>query len=95
MSDSAERLLRTNNIETIDQITSEKLKRINSAEDTNSNTVRQIFTAVLDWLNEDENRKNAYLESMQGKGVIARPEEISFDDYFNALFGLLNTAITQ
>ncbi len=90
LSASAERLLRTNNIETIDQITSEKLKRINSAEDTNPHAVRQIFTAVLDWLNEDEDRKNAYLKFMQGEGIIASPEQISFDDYFTLLFGLLN-----
>jgi len=88
---SAETLLKNNNIQTIDQITSGKMLEISSAEDTNPHTIRQIFTAVVDWLNADENRKNAYIEFMQGKGLIAKPDQISFDDYFNNLFSLLNS----
>ncbi len=83
-------LLKNMNIETIDQITLVKLVEIGSTKGLKPQMVRQIYDALIVWLNQDENRKNAYLEVMKGKGVIARPEEIGFDDYFNTLFGLLN-----
>ena len=90
LSSSAKKLLWDSNLHTIDQLTFAKLNEISSGEDVKHRTVIQIYTAILDWLSQDENRKNAYLEVMNGRGVIAQPEEVDLNDYFNALFIFLN-----
>jgi hypothetical protein len=87
LAERTQTLLIKKNIHTIDQITSGVLEEFRSAKVLKPWTIRQIKSAILLWLAQDESRKNTYFEVMQDTGIITPPQKMSNTEYINFVFG--------
>jgi hypothetical protein len=82
-------LLMNTGIYTIDQITCTRLEKLRSEKVLDTRLIRKIREAVQSWLDQDETRRIAYFELMNGEGMVPLSDGLDFEELLDGLMETL------